>query len=94
MVVCNHYYFYAVDEDFGPLFIKFASYFPHTARICIDGHEYAKRQLTLEGIEFEALDNGIFSCANPVRLQQILDELNETKIEALAYKWLDRLPDP
>jgi hypothetical protein len=24
----NHYYFYLVDEDFGPLFIKFCSYFP------------------------------------------------------------------
>ena len=32
-VMCNQYYFYVVDEDFGPLFIKFSSYFPYTARI-------------------------------------------------------------
>ena len=31
-VMCNQYYFYLVDEDFGPLFIKFSSYFPYTAR--------------------------------------------------------------
>jgi hypothetical protein len=24
----NHFYFYCVDEDFGPLFIKFSTYFP------------------------------------------------------------------
>ena len=24
----NHYYFYCVDENFGPFFIKFCSYFP------------------------------------------------------------------
>ena len=24
----NHYYFYCVDEDFGPFFLKFCSYFP------------------------------------------------------------------
>jgi len=24
----NHYYFYCVDRDFGPFFIKFCSYFP------------------------------------------------------------------
>jgi hypothetical protein len=24
----NHYYFYCVDDDFGPFFIKFCSYFP------------------------------------------------------------------
>nr|VFK81168.1 MAG: hypothetical protein BECKSD772D_GA0070982_12421 [Candidatus Kentron sp. SD] len=34
-VICNQYYFYVLDEDFGPLFIKFASYFSYTARICI-----------------------------------------------------------
>ena len=44
-VMCNQYYFYVVDEDFGPLFIKFSSYFPYTARINLNGHEYAKRQL-------------------------------------------------
>ena len=93
-VMCNHYYFYLVDKDFGPLFIKFASYFPYTARVCINGHEYAKRQLAREGIAFEALDNGVLSCADPVRLQQILDELNVPKIQALVNKWLARLPDP
>ena len=28
----NFFYFYCVDADFGPLFIKFSSYFPFTAR--------------------------------------------------------------
>jgi hypothetical protein len=30
----NHYYVYCVDRDFGPFFIKFASYFPYNAKIC------------------------------------------------------------
>src|SRR5437667_7046392 len=42
----NHYYFYCVDEDFGPFFLKFGSYFPYNAKLCINGHEYLKRQLT------------------------------------------------
>ena len=64
-------YFYVVDEDFGPLFIKLSSYFPYTARISVNGHEYAKRQLAMEGIEFEALDNGILSRADPARLRGV-----------------------
>jgi hypothetical protein len=92
-VLCNHYYFYLVDEDFGPLFIKFASYFPYTARVCLNGHEYAKRQLAKEGIAFEALDNGVLSCADPARLQQVLDELTVPKIQTMVDKWLARLPD-
>ena len=43
----NHYYFYIVDRDFGPLFIKFCSYFPYPAKLCLNGHEWLKRQLTL-----------------------------------------------
>jgi hypothetical protein len=36
----NHYYFYGVDQDFGPFFLKFCSYFPYNAKLCINGHEY------------------------------------------------------
>ena len=31
----NHYYFYCVDDDFGPFFIKFCSYFPYNAKLCL-----------------------------------------------------------
>ncbi len=33
--VVNHFYFYCVDADFGPFFIKFCSYFPYNARLCL-----------------------------------------------------------
>jgi hypothetical protein len=93
-VMCNQYYFYLVDEDFGPLFLKFSGYFPYTGRLCINGHEYAKCQLRREGVAFEALDNGIASCDDPQRLQQINDGLDAERIGALARKWLARLPQP
>jgi hypothetical protein len=50
------YYLYAIDADFGPFFLKFGSYFPYTAKLCINGHEYVKRQLAKAGIAFEALE--------------------------------------
>jgi hypothetical protein len=90
----NHYYFYGIDEDFGPFFLKFCTYFPYNAKLCINGHEYVKRQLAKEGIAFEALDNGILKCANPHRLQQLCDGLSAAKIDSLLRKWLARLPHP
>jgi hypothetical protein len=90
----NHYYIYAVDRDFGPFFLKFASYFPYNAKLCLNGHEYAKKQLEKEGIAFTALDNGIQACADPQRLQAICDALSADKIDALLRKWLRRLPHP
>ena len=90
----NNYYIYAVDRDFGPFFLKFCSYFPFNAKLCLNGHEYAKRQLAQEGIAFEALDNGILSCADPKRLQKICEGLSAAKIDALLRKWLRLLPHP
>jgi hypothetical protein len=88
----NHYYFYCMDEDFGPFFLKFCTYFPYTAKLCFNGHEYVKRQLAKRGIEFEPLDNGIRSCADPRRLQSICDGLSSRKIAVFVRKWLRRLP--
>src|SRR6202166_2270431 len=90
----NNYYIYAVDRDFGPFFLKFCSYFPFNAKLCLNGHEYAKRQLAQEGIAFEALDNGILSCADPRRLQKICEGLSTARIDALLRKWLRLLPHP
>src|SRR5512147_1654267 len=90
----NHFYFYGLDSDFGPFFLKVCTYFPYNAKLCINGHEYLKRQLAKEGIAFEALDNGILSCANPRRLQQLCDGLSAAKIDAFLRKWLRRLPHP
>jgi len=90
----NQYYFYGVDDDFGPFFLKFSSYFPFTGRLCLNGHEYVKRQLAKEGIAYQALDNGILQCADPRRMQAIAEGLDAAKIDAFLRKWLARLPHP
>src|SRR5262245_44994371 len=90
----NYYYFYGVDEDFGPFFLKFCSYFPYNAKLCINGHEYLKHQLAKRGVAFQELDNGIKSCANPKLLQRLADEMTAEKIDRLLRKWLRRLQHP
>jgi len=90
----NVFYFYCRDQDFGPFFIKFGSYFPYPAKLCINGHEYLKCQLAQRGIAFEALDNGLLSCADLKKAQAICDGLSADKIDAFLRKWLARLPHP
>jgi hypothetical protein len=48
--IVNQFYIYAVDRDFVPFFLKFCSYFPYNGKLCINGHEYAKRQPAQNGI--------------------------------------------
>jgi len=90
----NFFYFYCVDADFGPFFLKFGTYFPYTAKLCINGNEWAKRQAAKAGIGFTALDNGFASCDDVPAVQQICDSLGPEHIDALLRKWLRILPNP
>src|SRR6202165_4641851 len=61
----NHFYFYCYDDDFGPFFLKFCSYFPYNAKLCINGNHWAQRQVAKAGITFEPLDNGFAAVEDP-----------------------------
>ena len=59
------YYFYVLDPDFGPGFIKICTYFPYPAKVWLNGHEWAKRQADRAGIGYTALANGFATCDDP-----------------------------
>jgi len=63
--------FYCLDAEFGPFFLKFCSYFPYNARLCVNGNERAKRVAAAAGIGFTPLDNAFADCEDPHRLQRI-----------------------
>jgi hypothetical protein len=92
--VINQFYFYCVDTDFGPFFLKFSTYFPYNAKLCINGHEWAKRQVTKSEIGFTALDNGFAAVDDPAAVQAICNRLGPHQIDALLRKWLLILPHP
>jgi hypothetical protein len=93
-VLAKVYYWYLVDEDFGPLFIKFGSYFPYPVKVCLNGHEFLKRQLAKAGVAYEALDNGLHSCADAALAQRIAAGLDERALAGVFAKWMGRLPHP
>ena len=92
--VVNQYYFYCVDEEFGPVCVKFSGYFPYTGRLILNGNEYAKRQAAKAGIGFVPLDNAFAAVDDVAAVQAICDGLDEGKITALAARLLRLLPYP
>ena len=90
----NAYYFYVVDEDFGPLFVKFCSCLTLQRQALPQRARVRQAPAAREGIGFEALDNGLLSCADPQRLQAICRQLTAARIDELARRWLARLPHP
>jgi len=92
--IINQFYFYCVDSDFGPFFIKFSSYFPYTAKLCINGHHWAQRQAGKAGLGYTAMDNAFAAVDDPAALQAICDRLGPVQVQALLDKWLAILPNP
>src|ERR671910_838564 len=93
-VCVNHYYIYVIDPEWGPAFIKICGYAPYALKLCLNGHEWAKRQLQRQRVRFTALDNGFLTCADPAALQAVCDRLSAADVEAFFTRWLARLPLP
>ena len=88
------YYFYVLDAEFGPGFIKICTYFPYPAKVWLNGHEWAKRQADHASIDYRALGNGFATCDHPVALQAICDQFGPGDVQAFFDRWIDVIPTP
>ena len=88
------YYFYVLDPEFGPGFIKLCSYFPYPGKVWLNGHEWAKRQATRVGLGFTALANGFATCPDPAWLQQLCDLLGPADLQGFFDRWIAVIPTP
>ena len=68
------YYFYLLDPEFGPGFIKICTYFPYPAKVWLNGHEWAKRQATRAHRVLGARQR-LRQLRQPTALQAICDRL-------------------
>jgi len=88
------YYFYILDPEFGPAFIKLCTYCPWPGKVWLNGHEWVKRQALREGIGYTELENGFASCDQPERLQAICDSLSPEHVQAFFERWMAQIPTP
>ena len=62
--VCLVIYFYWMDREFGLMHVKLQTWFPFTAQIYVNGHEWLAQKLTARGIAFEKHDNAFVELAD------------------------------
>ena len=93
-IYVNHYYFYIRDSEWGPGFVKTNAYAPYPVWVYLNGHEWAKRQATRQGLGFEALDNGFRSCADADALAAICASLSDRDVHDFFARWMRALPSP
>ena len=91
----NYFYFYCVDADFGPFFVKFCSYFPYTAKLCVNANNWAQRQAEKAGIAFTPMDNAFAAVGDvPGVAGDLRFPGRGARSRALLAKWLRILPHP
>ncbi|TMM05449.1 MAG: hypothetical protein E6G05_04785 [Actinobacteria bacterium] len=88
------YYFYILDPDFGPGFIKLCTYAPWPGKVWLNGHEWVKRQALRDGLAFTALSNGFAGCPDPRRLQALCDSFGPHHVQAFFDRWILGIPTP
>jgi hypothetical protein len=88
------YYFYLLDPEFGPGFIKIVTYFPYPAKVWCNGHEWAKRQLDHSRIGYRPLQNGFLSCEDPDELQAICDRFGPDDVQSFFERSITSIPTP
>ena len=88
------YYFYILDPEFGPGFIKICTYFPYPAKVWLNGHEWAKRQADREGIAYARAGQRVRLLPEPARLQAICDRFGPTDVQAFFDRWTAVIPTP
>lgn len=90
----NHYYFYLYDREWGPAFWKCCTYAPYPVWLCLNGHEWAKRQAEQAGLACEALDNGFRSTEDAEALAAICARLGARDVWAFFRRCERVLPSP
>jgi hypothetical protein len=88
------YYFYILDPEFGPGFIKLCTYAPWPGKVWLNGHEWVKRQAVRDGLAYTALHNGFASCREPERLQSICDSFGPGEVQRFFDRWIAVIPTP
>ena len=88
------YYFYILDPDFGPGFIKIGTFAPYAVKVWVNGHEWVKRQALRAALEFTSLHNGFASSPHPERLQAICDAVGPEHVQAFFDRWIEEIPTP
>jgi hypothetical protein len=70
------------------MFVRVCPYFPFSARLCLNQHQWLATKMRAEGITFRQCTNAFLTCSDPTRLQALADSLTARDLETCGQKWL------
>jgi hypothetical protein len=86
----DQYNFYVNDRHWGHMFVRVCPYFPFSARVCLNQHDWLAQRMHQRGMDFQQCTNAFLRCSDPQALQQLADSLTANDLVTCAQKWLAR----
>jgi hypothetical protein len=87
----DQYYFYLVDERWGPISLRFSSHPPFNVTVYLNGNRWLAREAERRGLEVATKDNSVVRVDDPARLQLAADALDTAELQSVCDRWAYRL---
>jgi hypothetical protein len=84
-------YFYFLDPEFGLLYLRLQTWFPFTAQVYVNGHDWLARQLHRCRSDFVQCDNAFSQLDNPALAQRLADRFPHLAWVKQLDQWLRRI---
>jgi hypothetical protein len=81
-------YFYFLDPNFGLVYLRLQTWFPFTAQVYVNGHEWLARQLHRHRSGFVQCDNAFTELDNPALAQRLADRFAHLPWVRQLNRWL------
>jgi len=84
-------YYYFLDPAFGLLYVRLQTWFPYTAQVYVNGHEWLARQLLQARAGFVQQDNCFTQLDDPAQAQDLADRFPQLPWVSLLRRWATRI---
>ena len=88
--LCLHYYFYFIDEELGPCYLRVPTYCLFRLQFYFNGHNWLMGQMAKRGIRASRADNVLESCDNWPKAPQIANGFDVRKLQKRLDQYAQR----
>lgn len=85
------YYFYIKDPLMGNCCFRICSYYPFSATIYLNGHQWLERQLKRNNISYKKTDNCFIQINDFAKAREIIKQFNNNLLYQFCNRWIYKL---
>ena len=77
---CLHYYFYFIDKELGPCYLRVPTWTPFRLQFYMNGHNLLANKLQKKNISYRMLDNAFLEISDVETAQKLSDRINPERL--------------